>query len=279
MKKPIENEEAEIIEEVEPETPQDPEDNPEGGDGEESSSQDDQEVEIVLDGDDGSQPAVQNNLGIRKRINKLNTKVNAAQGEATQATADLENERQKNKLLQMALDQRGEATVSGPPDPLDYDDGARDDKYATALTDYTNGLVRAEMQRQAPEPQTNRDLEVKQTQHYEAADKLGVKDYDDVEGQAVTILGKDTVNRLIGATQNSPRILYYLGKNPDKAQAIADLVKTDPIKGVMELGVLDARLKVSTKAKRNQAPNPDDELEGALSPRKTTRGPKGATYS
>ena len=109
--------------------------------------------------------------------------------------------------------------------------------------------------------------------------RLEIKELSIVNGKiTVGILGKETVNQLIGQASNSPLILYHLGKNPEKAQRIAELVKTNPIKGVMELGALAANLK-ATKVKRNQAPNPDDVLEGAKSPSKGTRGPKGAVYS
>lgn len=268
-----------IVEEQVTEEQEDQAEASEGSEGTEEAENEGEETEIVLEGDDGSQPD-QSNLGIRKRINKLNAKVSDANDVASNASAELENERQKNKLLQLALEQKQEtATPSGPPDPLDFDDGARDTKYVTALNEYTDERVRTQMAKHVtPEPQTDRELEVKQTQHYKAADKLKIKDYDAVEEIAIGILGKDTVNHLIRNAANSPVILYHLGKNPAKAEQLAELVKVNPIKGVMELGALEARLKV-TKVKRNQAPNPDDVLEGALSPSKGKRGPGGATYS
>lgn len=280
VNKAVETEEEVIVEDQVTEEQEDQEEASEGSEGTEEAENEGEETEIVLEGDDGSQPD-QSNLGIRKRINKLNAKVSDANDVASNASAELENERQKNKLLQLALEQKQEtATPSGPPDPLDFDGGASDTKYVEALNGYISGLVREETAKHIPEPepQTDRDLEVKQKQHYEAADKLNISDYEAVEDVAVGILGKETVNHLIKQTSNSPVILYYLGKNPEKAERIAELVKANPIKGVMELGALEARLKV-TKVKRNQAPNPDDVLEGALSPSKGKRGPAGATYS
>lgn len=269
----VENEETEVeteeLEELEAKA-----------DGEEGTEEE-TEVEIVLDGEEeGSRPD-SNNLGIRKRINKLNAKVsNAQDGQAT-ANAELENERQKNKLLELALEQKNaKAAPSGPPDPLDFDDGARDAKYVEALHGYNRQFFQSEMAKHTesqPVP-ASKDLEVKQTQHYEAAEKLGIKDYDDVEDQAIGILGMDTVNQLIGAEPNSPQILYYLGKNPNTAQEIADLLRSSPIKGVMKLGALSARLKVAPKAKRNQAPNPDDELESTTSSHSKYKGSRGATF-
>ena len=273
-----ETEDNDVTEEIENEELKAQEGAPKSDEGSDEQSDGDEAVEIVLEGEDGSQPD-RSNLGIRKRINKLNAKVNEAKDGAQEAQAALEAERQKNKLLELALEQQKEAKPSGPPDPLDYDGGAGDAKYVEALNTYTSELVRAEMAKHVAQPvqQADNELEVKQTQHYEKAERLKIGDYDEVEDVAIGILGKDTVNHLIKNSGNSPVILYHLGKNPAKAEQIADLVKRNPIKGVMELGALEARLKV-TKVKRNQAPDPDDELEGTTSPRTTQRGPKGAKF-
>jgi len=258
---------------------------PDGDESTEDQEPDGQEVEIVLEGNDGSQP-VQSNLGIRKRVQKLNAKVNAAQDQASQANSDLATEREKNKLLQLALDQQ-KAEPTGPPDPYDFDDGAKDAKYVKALQDYNRDFFKSQMEQHTAaqpvtQPAADRALERRQTQHYEAADKLGIKDYADVEDKAIEILGNSTVNQLIKSLDNSPKILYYLGKNPAKAEEIADMLKgPDAVKGVLELGALSAGLKAKPKAKRNQAPDPDDDLEGTSVSRngKQQRGPKGATFT
>ena len=281
MNKAVETEEEVIVEEEVTEELEDQEEASEGSEGTEETETDDEETEIVLEGDDGSQPVDQNNLGIRKRINKLNAKVNDANDGRDTANSELAAKIEENKLLRLALDQQKEpAKPSGPPDPLDFDDGARDKKYIAALDEYTDKRIQAAVASSVPksEPKTNSDLVAKQTQHYEAADALGISDYEAIEDVAVGILVKETVNQLISQASNSPLILYHLGKNPEKAERIAELVKANPIKGVMELGALAANLK-ATKVKRNQAPDPDNPLSGGKSPSKGTRGPSGATYS
>jgi hypothetical protein len=256
--------------------------------GDEEQSEDGDEIEIVLAGDVGSQPEVQNNLGIRKRVNKLNAKVNAAEGVADEANSALETERQKNKLLQLALDQRNQTPEqpSGPPDPFDYDDGGKDDKYIDALKAYNQRSFDDHMARHSsaqPDPEIRRDLEDRQTAHYEAADKLGIPDYAESEDRAISILGRDTVNQIIGALDNSPEILDHLGKNIAKANRIAGLLKTDPVKGVLELGQLSKSdaLTAQPKLQRKAAPDPDTELQGSSVARNTngTRGPEGATFT
>lgn len=243
----------------------------------------DQEVEIVLPADDGSPPKPQH-YGIRKRINKLNARNEAAEGRATDAESKLEVTEAQNKLLRLALDQKDKNTEPNlPPDPADFDDGAKDPGYVTALNGYTQQFIDAAIAKRAPQqntaPPIDAGLERKQTAHYEAAGKLGVKDYDAVEDVALGILGSDTVNRLISATDSSPRVLYYLGKNPDAASEIAELIKSDPVAGVLKLGALGATLKVKPRQKSSVAPDPDDEFTGAVNKSTKRRGPKGATFT
>ena len=282
MNKTVEDDEV-IVEDQATEEQEDQEEASEGSESTEETETDDEVTEIVLEGDDGSQPVDHITQIVRKRVNRLNKKVIKAEDGATQANSELAAEREKNKLLRLALDQqqeRQEAKPSTIPDPLDFDGGASDPNYVTAMNAYHQEFVRAALAEQAPqaEAKTDEALVKAQTRHYEAADNLKISDYEAVEDVAVEILGKETVNHLIGQASNSPLILYHLGKNPEKARRIAELVKTNPVKGVMELGALAANLK-ATKVKRNQAPNPDDVLEGAKSPSKGTRGPKGAVYS
>lgn len=244
-------------------------DDQDGTDGEQDAA--DEESEIVLTGDAGSQPDNEHR-GIRKRINKLNSKVEAAQDGQSQATAALEVERERNKLLQLALEQREQADVKGPPDPDDFDDGVADPKYIAAAHAHIKEGVIAEIKQSQPKgPQPERkstpDLEDKQVKHYQRADKLKVKDYDATEDKAIEILGQDIVKQVMAATDKSAEILYYLGKNPDKAESIKELIATNPVQGVFEIGALSRGLEVRPKAQSKPAPDPDTELEGGSSPK------------
>lgn len=246
-----------------------------------------EEVEIVLAGDEGSQPA-QSNLGIRNRVRKLNAKVSAARQSESQVIAENETLKQQNELLKMAQEQQQlNAQPKGPPDPSDFDDGAKDAKYVEALEAHNREFFRSEMDKHTaaqPVQQTANDraLERRQTQHYEAADKLGLPDYEEVEAATIGIFGNDTVNHLIKAVDNSPALLYYLGKNQTKAEEIADMLKgPDAVKGILELGALSKGLVAQPKAKRKQAADPDNELEGSSVSRNSRgeRGPSGATFT
>ncbi len=153
------------------------------GDG--SQETDGQEVDIVLPTDDGSPPKPQN-YGFRKRINKLNARNEATEGRASDAESQLAAVKAENQLLKVMVDQHSKpAEADLPPDPNDFDDGAKDPGYVKALGEHNRKFIAAEFdkraatQNAAPAP-VNATLERRQTAHYEAAGKLGVKDYDAV---------------------------------------------------------------------------------------------------
>jgi len=236
----------------------------------------DEEFEVVRESK-GSQPKPAGNLGIRKRINKLNAKVDsAAQGEE-KANADLAVANERNRLLQVQLEQQEEAQPPQPilPKPGDFGDGVDDPEYVKKYQEYQEyqiANIRKEVRQEVQEAnkqtvQTqsttirSQELERKQRKHYEKADKLGMKNYAEVEDKAIEILGTKTVNVIIdNFTEDSHILLGYLGINPDEAQRIADKIQTNPIQGVAELGALRSELKIKPKTKIT--PDPDNPLPG-----------------
>ena len=241
---------------------------PEAESAEANPQDQDQEIEIVRTAEPGSSPDRQQ-LGIRKRVNKLNAKVDAAKEEAAQTSGELQMEREKNRLLELYVQQlKSESEAPKAPNPNDYDDGTSDAQYAKALEDFIASKVDAGVEKRiAAQPKaapvTDANLVRRQESHYEKAEKLGAKDYAEVEDAAIGVLGNEAVNHIIKASDNSHLILYYLGKNPGQAEEISELIKTDAVKAVWKLGALEKELKVQPRAKQNQAPDPDNELEGA----------------
>lgn len=239
-----------------------------------------EEFEVVRQTDAGSQPDRQH--GIRKRINKLNAKVAAAEDSTTQVNLELEKVKAINQVQALALEQQKDKLV--PPDPVDFDDGVQDARYIQALQAFTQPAIEAAVNKHAatlqvsqPEP-VDPNIERAQINHYERADDLKVKDFDDTENKAIAIIGNDVAKHIIQSSDNSHFVMYYLGKHPGEAENIKALIDSDPIKGVLAIGRLEAELSVKPKAKREPAPNPDDELSGSA-PSNRKRGPKGATYS
>lgn len=238
------------------------------------------EVEVVLSGANGSQPDTQHEINriVKKRVNKLNTKVAKANDTASQAEEALDLSRQENQLLKMALAQRTPAEMPTVPDPKDFNDGVKDPGYVKALDEFNEPRIAAAVQRQtahlAPVQTETIDpgLERNQTKHYERANKLGAKDFDETEDIAIGLLGRETTNHVINEFEESELLMYYLGKNPGKAEEIAELIKTNPIKGVAELGRLSAKLSVQPKGINESTPDPDEEIPGGSpSANKTNR--------
>ncbi len=158
-----------------------------------------------------------------------------------------------------------------PPDPIDFDGGVQDPKYAQALRDFNQPLIAAEVDKrvsalpvasQTQGAPSNPDLERRQRQHYERAQEMKAKDFEETEDKAIAILGNEVVNHLIQSSEKSHIVLYYLGKNPDIAEDIKSLIDTDPVKATLQLGRLEAELSVKPKADLEPTPDPDTELQG-----------------
>lgn len=231
------------------------------------------DVEVVLQGANGSQPDKQHEIDriVTRRVRKLNAKNAKTEDRASDAEQQLANAQERIKIYELALSQRTiAADTPPPPDPEHFDDGVRDPKYAQALNQYNQPLIAEEVRKQtanlAPVQQETVDpgLERKQRKHYERASELGAKDFDEIEDAAIGILGKETVNHVISEFEESELLVYFLGtkKNQGKAEEIAELIKTNPIKGVAELGRLSAKLVKQPKGINETTPDPDDEIPG-----------------
>jgi len=233
----------------------------------------DQEFEVVLEST-GSQPKPANvpAVSIGKRINKLNARVDDARQGEERANNELLLANERNRLLQIQLEQRNE-TQTQPllPNVDDFDGGVHDPEYVKKFQEYQAGAVQTEITRQVQEAtkqtvQTSKqsvqaqELKRHQIRHIQKSDELGLKDYAEVEDEAVSILGHNTVNTIISNFDDSHILLYFLGKNPGRAESIAETIQTNPIRGVAEIGALLSKLKVKPKTKIT--PNPDTPLPG-----------------
>lgn len=212
---------------------------------------------------------------VHKRIKRLNNKVEDATSTTSQTNAELELEREKNKLLALALEQAKEnkqVQEVKRPDPNDFDDGVLDPEYIKQNDAYIDNMVQKQVEqrvakatenvsKQNSQEEQSQALLKKQVKHYERAEEIGAKDYEQTEDVALKALGNEVANHIIDNFDDSHVILYYLGKNPDEAARIAKLIETRPIKGVAEVGRLSAELKIKPKQK-DITPNPDEEIKG-----------------
>jgi len=255
--------ETEIVEEV---------------DGVEASAET-EEVEIVVEGE-GEPSSKPHQNGFQKRIGRLNRKVNAANTEADEERRRREMVEEENKLLRLQAQQ---SKPSARPDEDDFDTHA---EYMTALDEFDNARISAIAEKKAAEIvqasqtqttqlKTEGNLNQQIDAHYERSAELKVSDYEETETIAADILGDDIAKQIVAKTDKSHLLMYHLGKNPAKAEAIKSMIDADPLKGVMEIGRLAGSLSVKPKT---SAPDPETTLNGGLKP-DDKRGPKGATFT
>lgn len=236
------------------------------------------EVEIVTDDDEVTQPLAADAQALLDRVvtrekAKLKAKIDTANGEKDETARQLALAQEKLELYELERAQQ-----SGPPDPDSFDGGASDPAYIKQQTEHNLRLVQDEVDRKTEEARAKAEdearklaeaeaLKQKQIAHYERASKLKVKDYAGVEDQAIEALGEDLVNGIIGNFEESETLLFYLGNNPAKAQKLANAIATNPVVGTAEIGRLLERIKV--RPKTTPPPDPDEEITGAVSAAKS----------
>ena len=250
-------------------------------------------IEIVREGSEPEPKKDETPPWMRKQMGKLRGEKREAREEASVANAELERSREENKILRIALEQKQnpEQQPLTQPNAEEFDGGVYDPEFVKAQNEYNQKFIASEVKKGMAEmSQQNsqvsnanaqsKELEKKQVVHYEKANKLGAKDYEATEDKAIAVLGNDVVNHIIANSENSHTVLYFLGKNPGEAEALARELGNNAtaIKGVMRLGRLEAELKIRPKSKT--IPDPDEELEGGTMPSsgKKNQGPPGAKY-
>lgn len=253
--KPEDQQEPEIVEGAEPE--EKPEDEQAEGD----------DVEITLTGEDETPPSTLPK-GFKRRLEREKRKTEESKTRADAVA-------QENELLKVRLKQL-EQSRSEPakrPALVDYD--YDEDKHAEALDEYYRTLARREVeqvtQSSSQEREQSRQQEQRQAQlqdslksHYKRAEELGVKDFEETEDAVFDVFGDKAASELIAsAGDNSHKLMYWLGKNPGRAQAIWEKLQNNPAAALIELGTLTSKLEIRNK--RQPAPAPDPKMDGAPS--------------
>lgn len=242
------------------------------------STEANEEVEIVVEGEEQPSSKPQVPIGLRKRFNKLNGKIDAANSEAEEARRRAEMLEEENRLLRLNAQQDKPATR---PDEDDFDSNK---EYLAALDDYERTRIAEIAKEQAAEivkanqsSTVNQDVELegKLSKHYERATSLKMPSYEDLEDKAIDALGNDLAKVIMVNTTNSHLIMAHLGANVGKAYELAELVKTNPVQALVQ--AVELGNKLSVKPKHSSAPDPDALLNGGLKPN-DERGPVGAKY-
>lgn len=242
--------------------------------GEPETKEVEEEFEVVRESEE-SQSSTGRQSGFQKRVNKLNEKIGTAKSERDSANTEKAILEEKNKLLQIALEQarEGKSSPAEAPNPDEFEAGIYDPAFIKQKEAWTDARIEKRIAegidkatKQTVQTQTDvtvtREQQQVQVEHYGRAEKLKVKDYEEMEDKAIEILGNDYVKHIIGSFDKSENILYYLGKNPKKAEALVEILKRNPIRGVAEIARIESSIKIVPKTKT--IPNPDEELEGAV---------------
>jgi len=196
-----------------------------------------------------AQPAeIQQPEGFQKRINKITADKYAEKRRADQLEEELRQFKQPNTQAVPAQ----EPTLEG----FDYDD----QKYQQALIDHRiqKGLSeydqRRNEQRQADD---NKKVVADFSQRVAKANIDGYQEAVESLNQSVAL--PNNILDVIVRAENGPELAFYLGKNLD----VADEVANSPL-GIMRLGEISANLKSGAKQKTElpSAPNPVNPLQG-----------------
>ncbi|MEW8053455.1 MAG: hypothetical protein AB2754_16160 [Candidatus Thiodiazotropha endolucinida] len=183
----------------------------------------------------------------------------------------------ENQLLRMQLEQgpKQETLVEPTLESCGHDE----ERYQKERLDYMYKLGVEESKKYVDEQLSslNQTTQVRQQEattdsaldrHYTEAGKLKVSDFNDAEDKVIDLFGKEATQTLIANSERSHLLVYWLGKNPGKAAYYANLIKTQPLKGAMALGELEAKLKTKPKSDKPPA-EPDTPLDGASTPTDT----------
>lgn len=207
---------------------------------------------------------------VPRRVRKLLDRNDQLKGELSNNQDVMSEKDAENQLLRMQLVQmnqsvqKKEKAVKPTMESCGFDEG----KYDSAMQTFTRsgaesvfsekiGELQQQQNQQAIEQQKNKAIGA----HYERADALKVKDYDEAEEAAVSVLGSELVQNIAASADDSHTLIYYLGKNKAKAEELKLLFANDPAKATYALGKLAAGLTIKPVTKKS-TPDIDSPLEG-----------------
>jgi len=256
-----------------------------------------EEVEIVVEGEEKPASKSQRPNGFKKRIDKLNGKVDAANTHADEATRRAEMLEEENKLLRL------QAQADSPATRPDEDDFETTAEYTVALDKYDGERIAKAAQEQVAQlvkqsqtqtTQVNQDAKLEESlgEHYDRANSLKMKNYEELEDKAIDVLGNDLSKVIMANTEKSHLIMAHLGANPAKAAELVELVKVNPVKALVkavEIGnslsirpktqnALDPETSLSIRPKTQNALDPETVVEGGVSTSQA-QGEKGTVFS
>lgn len=191
--------------------------------------------------------------GFKKRIDKLNGRVNAAREEADywkeQALKGKQSDDKKEPLK----------VENARPDQDDYEEH---DDYIEALTDWKLDEKLKVRDKKREETKVNNDINsrVQSFQEKNKAFALTKEDYADVAESVDDVEMSVAVQEIIIESDNGPELMYELAKNRDEFERICSL---SPLKAASAIGRFEERnLNVKTKTiAKSKAPKPMSSIK------------------
>lgn len=192
--------------------------------------------------------------GVGKRIGELTHKRKMAEQER-----DYWKEQALNKTSQPKSEPVREVATKAP-NSLEYDS---DDDYQKAMTTWVNTATDQRMseketkaasdRQEALDRETFDTWEGRQSEFAEANE-----DYYDVAHADFPV--NEAMRESLIHSEDGPKILYHLGRNPQEAARIAQL---SPIAAAREIGKIEAKIALTPPRKTTKAPPPISALSGA----------------
>ena len=171
-------------------------------------------------------------------------------------------QKRRNRELEeelAALKSQGQAAQPLGPKPTlevyDYDT----DKYEKALADWFDRKRRHDAEQDAVQRQQQAMEEAwtaKQQEYFRRKEAMKAKDFDDAEDVVKDILNVTQQGIIVKGAENPEFVVYALGKNPKKAQELAQI--DDPIDFAFAISKLESKLKIATK---KSAPPPEKAVK------------------
>ena len=225
------------------------------------------EIEFELDGDGGSGTPTDQTVPLATHI-KLKQKAKERNEQNEQNTAAM---RQEIELLRAQVKQQ-QQPVKEPEPTLEgcgYDEGLYAQKMREYHSQQNQTAVRQQIQEHFQE-HTQTQTQQQQQQQAEAAfdskldsfateaTELNIPEIDAAYGEVANVFGQNLMKSLVSQGGFNAKSIYYLSKNPDRARAIEQKLKTDPFNAIAELGELK-KLKVKQS---DSPPDPAPSING-----------------
>jgi hypothetical protein len=216
-------------------------------------------IEIEVEGD--GQPPSGRLSRFERRLRKKTDQVSQAESEAAAL-------REENKLLRLAQQQSMAPTKLDEPDEDSFDSVSEyrvakraydDQRINDAVATQTQELFNQSQQNITQANQTQQQ-ENSISEHYKRADSMNVKNYDELEGNAMEMLGEEFVKAIIANTDNSEEILASMGASPGKTAEIANLLQSNAAKAFAKAVAFKINPNLKVTSLRN-TPDPETKLD------------------